>query len=286
MGGWLGYILNNLGIPSGFVPPVVTPGVVTSTTIQASATAATGGQGAVTYQWYASTINGFTPGAGNLVAGQTSLTLHLAALTAATVYYLRLVATDSTTPTPLTATSAQTQATTLSMTPFSASTIAIGTIDAASIMAAAPAFTGGLPPYTYQWYGSTVGGFTYGPATLIPAATGLGLTWRGLTKRTLYFLQLVGTDSASTVVATLQAAVVTASHDPGFVTPLPAPVSGHFDPSTLWIYIPVQGAYVVSINGGLVNATPSVDDPAAVLLDVRLYRVVPGPSNSVHVVPL
>jgi lysophospholipase L1-like esterase len=60
-----------------------------------SATAASGGTAPLTYQWYRSTTANFTPGAGNLLAGATSLTLaDSASLTADTPYYYVCRATD------------------------------------------------------------------------------------------------------------------------------------------------------------------------------------------------
>lgn len=57
--------------------------------------AATGGTGPYTYQWYRSTSNGFTPGAGNAISGATSLTLTDSGLTAGTTYYYKVRATDA-----------------------------------------------------------------------------------------------------------------------------------------------------------------------------------------------
>jgi lysophospholipase L1-like esterase len=54
---------------------VATLGTVTSSSISASTTAASGTTGPYTNQWYASTTSGFTPGAGNLIAGATGLNL-------------------------------------------------------------------------------------------------------------------------------------------------------------------------------------------------------------------
>lgn len=78
----------------------VTAGVIslvskTSTTVNLSATAATGGTGPYTYQWYRSTTSGFTPGGGNILAGKTALTLADTGLTPGTLYYYKLVVTDT-----------------------------------------------------------------------------------------------------------------------------------------------------------------------------------------------
>lgn len=60
-----------------------------------SCTPASGGTGPYTYQWYESTVNGFTPGAGNIVAGATALNFSATGLSPSTPYYFVLVATDT-----------------------------------------------------------------------------------------------------------------------------------------------------------------------------------------------
>lgn len=69
---------------------------VASTTITVSSSPGTGGIAPVTYQWYRSTTNGFTPGAGNSVSGATALTLNDSGLVPNTTYYYEVIATDST----------------------------------------------------------------------------------------------------------------------------------------------------------------------------------------------
>ncbi len=60
-----------------------------------SSAAATGGTSPYTYQWYRSTTTGFTPGAGNILSGQTGLSLADSGLIPATSYYYVVVATDT-----------------------------------------------------------------------------------------------------------------------------------------------------------------------------------------------
>lgn len=67
----------------------------TDTTANLSSEAATGGTGPYTYQWYRSTTSGFSPGAGNIIAGATALTLADTGLIPGTNYYYKVVATDS-----------------------------------------------------------------------------------------------------------------------------------------------------------------------------------------------
>lgn len=68
---------------------------VTSTTDSLLATAATGGSGPYDYQWYKSTTSGFTPGGGNIISGATALTLNDTGLIPNTLYYYKVVATDT-----------------------------------------------------------------------------------------------------------------------------------------------------------------------------------------------
>lgn len=66
-----------------------------SVSAQLSATAASGGTGPYTYQWYKSLTSGFTPGGGNIIAGATALTLNDTGLIPGTQYYYKVVATDT-----------------------------------------------------------------------------------------------------------------------------------------------------------------------------------------------
>ncbi len=68
---------------------------VAATTASAAATAATGGTSPYTYQWYMSTTTGFTPGGGNIISGATALTVSVSGLIPNTVYYFKVVATDT-----------------------------------------------------------------------------------------------------------------------------------------------------------------------------------------------
>lgn len=79
---------------------VLTAGVITSlgvqsNTAQLSATAASGGTGPYTQQWYRSTTTGFSPGGGNILTGQTALTLNDTDLIPNTPYYYKVVYTDT-----------------------------------------------------------------------------------------------------------------------------------------------------------------------------------------------
>ncbi len=60
-----------------------------------SATAATGGSGPYTYQWYYSTTTGFSPSGSNIISGATALTLDLTGLIPNTTYYFKVIATDT-----------------------------------------------------------------------------------------------------------------------------------------------------------------------------------------------
>lgn len=73
--------------------------LVGQSTAQLTATAATGATGTVTQQWYRSTTNDFTPGAGNIISGATALTLNDSGLIPGTTYYYVVAYTDSSGPT-------------------------------------------------------------------------------------------------------------------------------------------------------------------------------------------
>lgn len=58
-------------------------------------TAASGGTGPYTNQWYRSTTTGFTPGGGNILTGQTALSLSDSGLIPGTIYYYKVIQTDT-----------------------------------------------------------------------------------------------------------------------------------------------------------------------------------------------
>jgi len=68
---------------------------VASTSVQVSSTAATGGTGPYTEAWYISTVSGFSPGPGNIVAGASGLSATISGLIPNTQYYVKVVYTDS-----------------------------------------------------------------------------------------------------------------------------------------------------------------------------------------------
>lgn len=73
----------------------ITQIAVQDTTAQLSCAAATGGVGPYTYQWYKSTTTGFSPGVGNIITGATSLTLNDTNMIPNTIYYYKVVVTDT-----------------------------------------------------------------------------------------------------------------------------------------------------------------------------------------------
>lgn len=58
-------------------------------------TAASGGVGPYTQQWYKSTTSGFSPGGGNIISGATALSLTDTAVVPNTTYYYKVVFTDT-----------------------------------------------------------------------------------------------------------------------------------------------------------------------------------------------
>lgn len=73
--------------------------------------------------------------------------------------------------------------------------------------------TGGVGPYTYQWYRSTTTGFSPGGGNIITGATGLTLNDSSLIPNTPYYYKVVYTDtgaSNATVTSTQLVATTTA----------------------------------------------------------------------------
>lgn len=68
---------------------------VSDTTANLLSAAATAGTGPYTYQWYKSTTTGFSPGGGNIVSGATALSQAFTGLIPGTLYYFKVVATDT-----------------------------------------------------------------------------------------------------------------------------------------------------------------------------------------------
>lgn len=64
------------------------------TSVQVNSTPASGGTGPYTQQYYISTVSGFTPGGGNIVAGATTLAATLSGLIPNTSYFVKMVYTD------------------------------------------------------------------------------------------------------------------------------------------------------------------------------------------------
>lgn len=77
-----------------------------SRSVALASDAATSGTSPYTYQYYRSTTSGFTPGAGNILAGKTALSFTDDTIVPGTQYYYKVVVIDSA-GTPASATSAQ-----------------------------------------------------------------------------------------------------------------------------------------------------------------------------------
>lgn len=86
--------LSSQSAPYAFGLPGVTRTTFGASSVGLSASPPTGTTGALTYQWYRSATPGFTPGAGNVLSGQTATTL-TDTPPDASVYYYKVVATDS-----------------------------------------------------------------------------------------------------------------------------------------------------------------------------------------------
>jgi hypothetical protein len=65
----------------------------------------------------------------------------------------------------------------------------------ANVALTCPNASGGTPPYTYQWYRSTVNGFTPGPTNILTGATKQQLSDIPTQPSTLYYYVCVAKDS-------------------------------------------------------------------------------------------
>lgn len=89
----IAYTANAVGAPTAGLAAFVSS---TSTTINLTCAAGSGGTAPLSPQWHRSTTSGFTPGAGNALAGATTLTLaDSTSLTADTAYYYVCRVTDA-----------------------------------------------------------------------------------------------------------------------------------------------------------------------------------------------
>lgn len=88
-------------------------------------------------------------------------------------------------------------------------------LTATSVTLTADAPSGGVSPYTYQWYRSTTQGFTPSGANDIAGATSLTLNDTGLTPGTTYYYVLRVTDSLSQTADTVEEAVTTTAASSG-----------------------------------------------------------------------
>lgn len=68
---------------------------ITGTSVTMTTTGGAGGTGPYNYQWYQSTTTGFTPGAGNAVAGATGLVLNASGLLLGVDYFFKVIVTDT-----------------------------------------------------------------------------------------------------------------------------------------------------------------------------------------------
>jgi hypothetical protein len=185
----------------------ITESSTTSSSTTLTATAPSGGTGSYTYQWYRSTSSGFTPGGGNILSGQTSLTLNDSGLSASTNYYYKLVATDTDSPAntvtyteePVTTTGSSLTSGSITVNSYTNTTASL-TVGTAS---------GGTAPYTYQWYRSTSTGFTPGGGNIVSGATSTTLNDTGLSENTTYYYKCVVTDNVAATATSAESSAVT-----------------------------------------------------------------------------
>jgi hypothetical protein len=236
------------------------------TTAHLDSAAATGGTGPYTYQWYRSTTTGFAPGGGNILSGETALTLLDTGLSLDTTYYYKVVVTDAVLAT---ATSTQLEVITpMATTAGALSKVSVGSTTASLSSAAA---SGGTAPYTYQWYRSTTTGFTPGGGNIITGATSLTLSDSGLKAGTNYFYKVIATDAGSVTGTSSQLSIVTTPAQPqpnqfqqsAILGMLQLPfnyntLSVQFDPAASGTLVAGQAVVWSTANAGVVSSAPMV----------------------------
>lgn len=128
------------GVTIGSISAIGTGGV----TANLSAGAALGGTAPYTYQWYRSITSGVTPVVGNILSGQTALSIADSGLSPGQTYYYIIVATDATLATGQSAQFAYAAS-------FIAPVISLTSLVGQTVVLSATAASAGTAPYTYQW---------------------------------------------------------------------------------------------------------------------------------------
>lgn len=98
---------------------------------------------------------------------------------------------------------------------LAAGALSSSNIGARSVSLTSAVATGGTTPYTYQWYRSTVSGFTPSGSNDIPGAVELSIVDEDLTPGTQYYYKVITIDSAATpaTVTSAQLSVLTLEAD-------------------------------------------------------------------------
>lgn len=134
--------------------------------------AAVSGTTPYSYQWYRSTVSAFATGTGNILSGQTALTIQDLGLTPSTVYFYKVVVTDSA-GTAAIATSSQLQVTTLSLPGNNLSLSNFVNVSVASAQSGiGTPNTANLALFTREAYGASFGTLGY-KIYLSPSQVGL-----------------------------------------------------------------------------------------------------------------
>ena len=168
-------------------------GTITSSNVPATDSGATGGSMPYAYQWYRSRRAVFATNVSTILAGATSTTLSDSTVAAGRTYYYALQVVDSTGVT-------LTTPVLTAAVPPAALVAPVATIDrytSTTVTIGAVAASGGVPPYTYQWYRSTSTGFTPGGGNSLAGATALFLHDATASPATLYYYKCVASDSQS-----------------------------------------------------------------------------------------
>lgn len=196
---------------------IAMPTVLSTTASTASLTdvGASGGTGTYFYQWYRSTIAGFSPNASTALAGQISLSITDSGLQPNTNYFYKIVVIDSV------GNSAASTALSINTLPGPLAIGALVEVNVSTVSAevTAPSPTGGTPPYFFTWFRSDTPG-SLGVEIPFTSQTitdfGQDLVPPGLQPNTSYYYTAIVDDSAVPTpaeVATVQLQVTTSIPD-------------------------------------------------------------------------
>lgn len=186
----------------------------------------------------------------------------------------------------------------MALTAGSISKVSVADVSDSMLVSAA---VSGTTPYTYQWFRSTVSGFTPGTATSVSSASSaLGLNDTGLTPGTVYYYKVVVVDSNATpaTVSTAQLSVTTLApivsqnqfQEAPYLGMLDLRFNGNtiavqFDPAGTGTLVPGQAVIWSTVAGGApkVNPSTATSDNVAGFVNYDIKSVVYAPGDRLEI---